>query len=144
MQTRMQACVIGESVIQVFRSATSIRGAWLVLPMLALAACGGVGGNRSPVVSPVVALPPPRAADPLAAFVARAQVGQQEMVAPRDGAAPVVVRVERSYFSGSGRNCRELSLGGGMGRRSAIYCEDPRTGWNETRALLRGGAVGRP
>lgn len=144
MQARMQACVIGESVIQVFRSIATARGIWLLLPILALSACGGVGGTRSPVLSPDVALPPPRMADPVAQFAGSAEVGQQAMVAPRAGAAAIPVRVQRSYFAGSGRNCRELSLGGGMGSRSAIYCQDPQNGWTETRPLLRGGAVSRP
>lgn len=150
MQTRMQACVNGAAVIPLSRPAswavaTWTRGAWLALPLLVLAGCGTEsGGSRSPVVSPAVPMPPPRQPDAVGQFIGSAAPGQQAVIAPTPGAAPVQVRMVRAYFAGSGRNCREAAIGGGAYARSAIYCEDPRQGWTETRALLRGGAVSRP
>ncbi|MFC3125388.1 DVU3141 family protein [Pseudoroseomonas globiformis] len=92
---------------------------------------------------PVLAMPRPIPADPLAAFAARAQPGQVEDVSPSPGAAPVTVRLVRAYNAASGRECRELSVGY-RAARPALYCDDPATGWGAARALLRGGAVGRP
>ena len=53
------------------------------------------------------------------------------------------VRVVRAYNAGSGRECRELAIGGGTASRPALYCEGP-AGWEAARPLLRGGAVARP
>lgn len=104
----------------------------------------GLGGNPPPYVPPAqVELPPSRLADPIAAFVAQTAPGQQGVVAPSEGAAPVPVRVVRAYNSAGGRECRELQIGQGMAPRSAIYCKEP-AGWVAVRPLLRGGAVARP
>lgn len=116
----------------------------LLLIAAALGGCGslpGLGTAREPVPPAQATLPPPRPEDPLAAFAATAREGQQAMLPPAPGAPPALVRVARSYFAGSGRNCRELAMGGG---RAALYCEDASSGWAAARPLLRGGAVARP
>jgi hypothetical protein len=48
------------------------------------------------------------------------------------------VRVQRSYFAASGRECRELTTGSGVGERSSVVCQDGE-GWTPARPLLRGG-----
>ncbi|WP_161600783.1 DVU3141 family protein [Teichococcus oryzae] len=111
----------------------------LVMTLSGCAAQGGPGAGANPAVAAV----PARPSDPLAAFAARAQPGQAEDVSPQPGAAPVTVRLVRAYHAGSGRECRELSVGY-RAARPALYCEDPATGWAAARGLLRGGAVGRP
>ncbi|WP_160937336.1 hypothetical protein [Teichococcus coralli] len=117
-----------------------------MLLALMLAGCGSfsrrsdVGAEASPATA---VLPPARPADPLAAFAAQAQPGQQAMLAPAPGALPVPVRVARSYFAASGYPCRALAIGGAGVPREALYCGEP-AGWAAARPLLRGGAVGRP
>ena len=90
---------------------------------------------------------PARAADPLAAFAARAQSGQVETVSSPDGGGLVSARLVRVYNAASGRECRELQFGpSGVpgGSPGATYCNDPAQGWVAARSLLRGGAVYRP
>ncbi|MCI0756486.1 DVU3141 family protein [Teichococcus vastitatis] len=111
----------------------------LLAMMLSGCATQGAPGHASGAAAPL----PARPADPLAAFAARAQPGQVEDVSPQPGAAPVTVRLVRAYQAGSGRECRELTVGY-RASRPALYCEDPVAGWSVARALLRGGAVGRP
>ena len=127
----------------------------LGLPVLAGCAVGaaegswwnpvGLGAARtSPPPATNVVLPV-RAADPLAAFAARAQAGQVETVASPNGL--VSARLVRVYNAASGRECRELQFGpSGVvgGAPGATYCNDPAQGWVAARALLRGGAVYRP
>jgi len=106
-------------------------------------------------IGPAPVSPPPatgvvlpvRAADPLAAFAARAQPGQVETVATANGAHTVSARLVRAYNAASGRECRELQFGTAAapgGAPGATYCKDPAQGWVAARALLRGGAVYRP
>jgi len=146
MQNRVQACVSGTPKLGHARPAARMQMMGLALLASLLAGCGTVsgltGGNSA--ASPASAtLPPPRPADPLAAFAAAARPGQQSMVSPSAGAAPVPVRLVRSYFAASGRPCRELALGVSGVQRSALYCEEPG-GWEAAQPLLRGGAVARP
>lgn len=106
-------------------------------------------------LGPAASSPPPatgvvlpaRAADPLAAFAARAQAGQAETVSSPDGGGLVSARMVRVYNAASGRECRELQFGpSGVagGSPGATYCNDPAQGWVAARSLLRGGAVYRP
>ncbi|WBV42954.1 DVU3141 family protein [Pseudoroseomonas cervicalis] len=134
------------------RGARPVPALLLALSGLALAGCSSLSGAMSSLSGPreippaQVEAPPPRQADPLAAFVATAQPGQQGVVSPESGLAPVPVRVVRAYNAGSGRECRELAIGGGAstaGGRPALYCQGP-AGWEAARPLLRGGAVARP
>lgn len=146
MQNRVQACVSGTPKLGHARLAVRMQMVGLTLLASLLAGCGtfsGMTGGNSASSPGSAALPPPRPADPLAAFVSAAQPGQQAMVAPNPGAGPVPVRMVRSYFAASGHTCRELALGGGSVQRSALYCEEP-AGWSAAQPLLRGGAVGRP
>ena len=139
---------------------------WAALPrlipavlLLALGGCATHSTEESwwnPVgLGPAPVSPPPatgvvlpvRAADPLAAFAARAQPGQAETVVTADGGRTVSARMVRAYNAASGRECRELQLGASSvpgGAPGATYCKDPSQGWVAARALLRGGAVYRP
>ncbi|MDJ0389785.1 hypothetical protein QMO56_16860 [Roseomonas sp. E05] len=146
MQYRVQACVIGKLKLGLFPFAARMPLAGLLLLASLLAGCGSLprlGGTGSEASPSTAALPPARPADPLAAFAAQAQPGQQAVLAPTPGAAPVPVRLVRDYFAASGHPCRELAVGTGTAPRAALYCGEP-TGWAAARPLLRGGAVGRP
>lgn len=138
-----------------------LRRALFLAPLLALPALAGCATGSAeqswwnPMgLGPAPTSPPPatnvvlpvRAADPLAAFAARAQSGQVETVTTADRGV-VMARMVRAYNSASGRECRELRFGpSGMagGAPGATYCNDPAQGWVAARALLRGGAVYRP
>jgi hypothetical protein len=135
-------------------AATGLRRAVSLSLLLALAGCG-VGMDWLPGSTAAVTSPPPatgvvlpaRAADPLAAFAARAQAGQMESVPTADGGRVVPARMVRVYNAASGRECRELQFGpSGVagGAPGATYCNDPAQGWVAARSLLRGGAVYRP
>ncbi|WP_376099453.1 hypothetical protein ACE7GA_11385 [Roseomonas sp. CCTCC AB2023176] len=129
------------------------RHAVPALLLLALAGCSASAGDQTwwnPLgLAPAPTSPPPatgvvlpvRAADPVAAFAGRAQIGQQESVPVPDSGRLVTARLARTYQAASGRECREVQFSAGGG---AIYCNDPSAGWVAARPLLRGGAVARP
>ncbi|MBB5692171.1 hypothetical protein FHS87_000182 [Roseomonas pecuniae] len=144
---------------------TTVRVAAAIRPLALLLALAGpmlAGCARSTAesswwnpagIGPAPQSPPPatdvvlpaRAADPLAAFAARARQGQAESVQLPQGV--VSARMVRAYNAASGRECRELQFGpSGIagGAPGATYCNDPSQGWVAARALLRGGAVYRP
>lgn len=113
-------------------------GAWAVAAGLLAAGCDRLpsvdlaAGGAAPVTAP----PPPQ--DPLLAFAAAAAPGSRSVV---DGQP---VRVARIYAAASGRECREILVGGGLGERSVIACHDEVAGWSLARPLLRGSGLGRP
>jgi hypothetical protein len=123
------------------------------LALLSLATLGGCarGGASMQGVwpfsrdgaAPAAAAAAAAPADPLAAFAARARPGARESVTLADG-QPATVSLARSYNAASGRECRELLVGSGLAERSRLFCATPGGGWAESRALLRGGGVGRP
>jgi hypothetical protein len=83
--------------------------------------------------------------DPVIVFAARAQPGQQDRVT-LPGGQSATVRLVRAYAAASGRECREVVVGSGLGERSRLLCNG-EGGWAEARPLLRGGAfssAGRP
>jgi hypothetical protein len=86
----------------------------------------------------VPSAPPPAPSDPLLVFAAATPPGGSGVV---DGQR---VRVGRAYTAASGRDCRELLVGSGLGERATLACHDPVTGWSLARPLLRGGGIGRP
>ncbi|UFN48694.1 hypothetical protein LPC08_22215 [Roseomonas sp. OT10] len=132
--------------------AGTIRLLTLLAP-LGLAACSGQNNVVMPwdafrstpaAAAPApVAATPARPADSLAAFAGRAAPGQQESVTLPDSGRAAVVRLVRAYSAASGRECRELQIGGAAEGRGALYCQDPVAGWVPARPLLRGGALGR-
>lgn len=143
MQERPQACVMGQPVT---RAARTRRLTCLAAPMLValvLSGCGALSGAGSGQTAATPVAVPQRPMEPLALFASQARQGEQSVLAPAPGAAPVRVQVVRSYYAASGRPCRELALGSGTTTRPALYCEEP-TGWAAARPLLRGGAVARP
>ncbi|MBP0443192.1 hypothetical protein J8J14_00240 [Roseomonas sp. SSH11] len=134
----------------------ALLAALLALP--ALAGCAKGAAEQSwwnPIgLGPAPTSPPPatnvvlpvRAADPVAAFAARAQAGQVETVSLPGGGRTVTARMVRAYNAASGRECREVQFGAAVpgGAPGATYCNDPAQGWVAARSLLRGGAVYRP
>ncbi|WP_338661181.1 hypothetical protein VQH23_13125 [Pararoseomonas sp. SCSIO 73927] len=126
----------------------------LAAPLAACTADPGQGNWWNPIgLAPAPTSPPPatgvvlpvRAADPIAAFAARAQEGQAETVSGSGGVT--TARLTRVYNAASGRECREVQFGSAGvpgGAPGATYCNDPAQGWVAARPLLRGGAVYRP
>ena len=114
----------------------------LGLMLLSLSGCSMVSSRASApseMASPPIGDLPPRPADPLAAFAARAQLGQEELV----GSPPVPVRLVRAYNSGGGRPCRQLLLGSVSTGRQALYCEAAPGQWEAVRPLLQNGSPSR-
>ena len=50
------------------------------------------------------------------------------------------MRLGRTYYAASGRECREVLLGGGMAERAQVACRQPDGTFASTRPLLQGGA----
>lgn len=86
----------------------------------------------------VPASPPPAPTDPLLIFAAASGPGGSGVVNGQ------TVRVARGYTAASGRECRELLVGSGLGERAAVACLDPVAGWSLAKPLLRGSGLGRP
>ncbi|MGX9962100.1 DVU3141 family protein [Roseomonas sp. F4] len=110
--------------------------------LLALAGCGrggeGVFSNAAVTARPAVV-----SSDPVVIFASRAQPGATERLTLADGQA-AQVRLVRTYYAASGRECRELRVDAGMAERSRLICAAPEGGWVEARPLLRGGGAARP
>jgi len=81
---------------------------------------------------------PARPMEPLAAFAGRALPGQEDRVEPSPGAPPVPVRLTRAWFAGSGRQCREVSIGSGREPMTRIFCQEGAS-WVAARPLLQSG-----
>jgi hypothetical protein len=110
----------------------------LGLLLLALAGCSSfqnTDGSGGIAAGQPAALAQP--ADPLSAFAARANPGQEEVV----GSPPVRARMMRAYNSGGGRPCREVRLGNAATGTQAIYCEASPGVWTSVRPLLGTGQV---
>jgi hypothetical protein len=107
----------------------------MVLPVLLLA-----GGCESLTLTTGTdgAAPAPVATTTTAALAPIAGTGAMSGGMMTDPATGQVVRVQRSYFAASGRECRELMTGAGVGERSSLVCQDGE-GWTPSRPLLRGG-----
>ncbi len=118
-------------------------GRLAVLPgLLLLAACsGGAGGLWNSTAAPG---PSPAAVaasqDPIAVFAAQATPGAQSRVTLADG-QPANLRLGRSYFAASGRECREVLVGAGVTQRNQLVCQAEGGVWVPARPLLRGGAA---
>lgn len=115
------------------------RPALLALALLGLSGCGAFQPEQGVTATPIAASIPVQPDDPLAAFAARANPGQQELV----GNPPVRARLLRIYNSGGGRPCRELMLGNGSSGTSSLYCEEAPGVWNHVRPLLGTGQTNR-
>ena len=118
--------------------------------VLAVAGCadylpdvsGLVSGLSSPQVPPPVGAPPPppiSSLDPLSQFALASSVGAEGSV-PVAGGAPERARVLRAYTAASGRQCREILFGNGIGERSQLVCGDAN-GFQMAPPLLRGSAA---
>jgi hypothetical protein len=111
----------------------------LLCPLL-LAGCEATLGGATPAAAPAA---PPVPADPLVAFAASAAPGTESRVVLVDG-TPALVRMTRSYFAASGRECRELLVGSGVAQRVQLVCSGEDGAWNTARPLLPGaGALRR-
>jgi hypothetical protein len=106
----------------------------LLAGLALLGACAGAPQQASTTAAP------PLPQDPLAAFAAQATPGAQARVTLADG-QPATVRLARSYYAASGRECREVLVGTGTGQRAQVVCQDPAGGWAVARPLLRGGGA---
>ena len=117
------------------------RGPILAVALLGaiLGGCadGGSGGQAA------VTAPPPAPTDPVAAFAAQAQPGQESRILLAGGQS-TTARLARSYSAASGRECREVLLGTGAGQQSQLVCRADHGGWVAARPLLRGGGASRP
>lgn len=76
---------------------------------------------------------PARAADPLAAFAATASVGSTGFLNGQPA------RLARVYHAASGRECREVVVGGGMAQRAVVTCREADGSFVSARPLLLGG-----
>lgn len=120
-------------------------------PLRALAAVVGVAalmgcartGDRAFSNAAVTARPPVVSSDPVVVFASQAQPGASTRLALADGRT-AQVRLVRSYYAASGRECRELRVDAGMAERARLVCAAPEGGWVEARPLLRGGGSARP
>jgi hypothetical protein len=118
---------------------------WLVLGLLAAAACGCADasiGRRTAQQAPAP-ITPASAADPVAAFAATAAPGSETMAVLPETGGSARLRLLRSYSAASGRECREVLVGAGFDERSRLVCRNDGDGWVPARPLLRGGS-GRP
>jgi hypothetical protein len=116
----------------------------MIMALAALPGCGASGYLPSFQADPgrtlsQPGLPLPSAAatpagDPIAVFAATAVPGQAGVVAGQSA------RLSRVYQAGSGRECREVLLGGGMAERSQVACRQPDGSFASTRPLLQGGS----
>lgn len=112
------------------------------LLLLGLAACGGGATQQGRTGTPeATGLAAP--ADPIASFAARAQLGAESRIVLADG-QPATVRLARSYFAASGRECREVVVGTGTTQRAQVVCQGEGGAWVAARPLLRGGGTARP
>jgi len=109
----------------------------LLLGALLLGGCSMMPGSAT--TTPVAAAPPPVPTDPVVAFAATNQPGAQASLALAGGRTPV--RVARSYYAASGRECREVLVGAGPGARSQLVCQGEGGAWAASRPLLRGGSL---
>ncbi|WP_431281071.1 hypothetical protein ACQW02_16815 [Humitalea sp. 24SJ18S-53] len=128
--------------------AAPLRAIALLGVMLTAGCSGGVSnlfGSSTDVEASAVA---PAPMGPVAAFVSRAVPGDQErMVLPDSGISgggAVTVRLARAWNAASGRECREVQIGGSRDRSTQVYCQQGAS-WVQARPLLLGGvAAGRP
>ena len=116
------------------------RGLAAVAPLvLLLAGCAVPAANQGED-APVAAAPAvPQ--DPLSAFVASAGPGAEAMVPVGGGMQRV--RIQRTYTSARGRECRDVLIGFGSAERSTLLCKD-NGGWSPAAPLLRSGGALRP
>ena len=104
---------------------------------------GGCVDSRSRQAATTALVPAPAPTDPVVAFAAQAQPGQEWRILLADGQS-TPARLARSYHAASGRECREVLLGTGAGQQSQLVCQAETGGWVAARPLLRGGGASRP
>jgi hypothetical protein len=109
--------------------------------LIALAACTGAGQPGTGTTT-LPASAPAAPQDALGRFVATAAPGQLGTVALADGRL-AQVRVVRAYAAASGRECREVLIGEGLGGRASLLCEADGQ-WVQARPLLLGSGSARP
>ena len=114
---------------------------WFVLGLLALATCGCssllIDSNTA---QPAPAAAPSAAGDPVTAFAASAAPGSETVAVLPETGGSARLRLLRSYAAASGRECREVLIGTGIGERSRLVCRNENGGWVPARPLLGGGA----
>ncbi|WP_158292416.1 DVU3141 family protein [Paracraurococcus ruber] len=115
----------------------TIRGRAALPGLLLLLLAGCAAGGPAAPGAPAAATPAPR--DALGRFLAGAAPGQQGSVTLEDGRT-TRVRVVRAYAAASGRQCREVLLGEGVGGRASLLCE-AEGNWVAARPLLLGSSA---
>lgn len=75
--------------------------------------------------------------DPVSAFAAAAQPGQEGTVT-LEGGVTERARLARVYNAASGRECREVVLGSGVAERARVACRQADGSFAAARPLLRG------
>ena len=125
------------------RGTGRVRKSVILLALATLSGCGTVSGympsfapdpgrtlSQAGLPLPAIAATGP-AGDPVALFAAGG--------APGPGGALGGMRLGRTYHAASGRECREVLLGGGMAERAQVACRQPDGTYASTRPLLQGG-----
>lgn len=119
----------------------AVIGRAFVFTLLLLGGCAQIPGTSAPMVAapvPVAAAP----MDAVVAFAATARPGAEATVTLDTGRS-ARVRLLRAYNAASGRECREVLIGGGIEERSRLVCQAGDQ-WADARPLLRGGGMQRP
>src|SRR4051812_1297729 len=119
----------------------AVTGRAFVFAILLLGGCAQLSGSPAPMAAdplPVVAVP----MDAVVAFAANARPGAEAMVTLDTGRS-ARVRLLRAYNAASGRECREVLIGGGIEERSRLVCQSGDQ-WADARPLLRGSGMQRP
>lgn len=121
----------------VFAASLSLLGCADYLPDLS----GMTSGLTASMVPPPAGSPPPppvSSLDPLSQFALASSQGTEGVVAVAGGSTQRA-RVVRAYNAASGRQCREIVFGSGMGERAQLVCGDAH-GFQVAPPLLRGAA----
>ena len=119
----------------------AMTGRACVFVALLLGGCTQLAGTPAPMAAapvPVAAAP----MDAVVAFAASARPGSEATVT-LDSGRSARVRLLRAYNAASGRECREVLVGGGIEERSRLVCQAGDQ-WADARPLLRGGGMQRP
>jgi len=121
-----------------------LRASLLLVGLLVLSGCArfGATGAAAPGARGVPGTGIAASSDPVVVWAGQARPGATDRVTLANGQA-AQVRLVRSYYAASGRECREVLVGAGMVERPQLVCAVPG-GWAEARPLLRGGGAARP
>lgn len=109
-------------------------GTVAALSVLMLVGCSQSGS------APETGGPPVATNDPVALFAASSSPGAEGTVVLPDTGQSVRVRLMRTYFAASGRECREVAVGSSQAIRLICRATD---GWVVARPLIT-SSIGQP